>query len=202
MLSRLRYLIFFLTNCCIMTSINMQNWKVIFRNPPLPNVPRQGYRLRLKKVSQIHSRVEGGQVEGHMQTEVKIDMRHPSVNGIMSQFLNVKIVAIIFVILLFFMLMLFFLVTYIFPNLFQKLKYHISGIFNFSIRWQLTNIGGTFLKVGRNCYLYIKRIYYRKNAPLLQMGGCKEQWSSGQGTGFPIQGSRVQNQWLSPKSIK
>ena len=43
-----------------------------------------------------------------MQTEVKIDMRHPSVNGIMSQFLNVKIVAIIFVILLFFILMLFF----------------------------------------------------------------------------------------------
>ena len=38
-----------------------------------------------------------------MQTKVKTGMRH-SVNGTMSQFLNVKIVAIIFVILLFFML--------------------------------------------------------------------------------------------------
>ena len=38
---------------------------------------------------------------GHMQAEVKINMKHPSFNGKMSQFLLVKIVAIIFVIVFF-----------------------------------------------------------------------------------------------------
>ena len=37
-----------------------------------------------------------------MKTEVKIDMRHPSVNGTVSQFLDVKIAAIIFIVLMFF----------------------------------------------------------------------------------------------------
>ena len=32
-----------------------------------------------------------------MQADVKTDVRHPSVNGTMSQFFNVKIVAVIFV---------------------------------------------------------------------------------------------------------
>ena len=29
-----------------------------------------------------------------------------------------------------------------------------------------------------------------------------EQWPSGQGAGFPIQGSRVQNHWVAPRSTQ
>ena len=65
----------------------------------------------------------------HTQTEVKIDARHSPVNRIMSQLLNVKIVAITFTILIFFVLV--FVpcsATYIFPTFFYKLKYHIRNL--------------------------------------------------------------------------
>ena len=68
----------------------------------------------------------------HTQTEVKIDVRHSSVNRIMSQLLNVKIVAITFTILVFFVLVFVtWTATYIFPIFFYKLKYHIRNLLQF-----------------------------------------------------------------------
>ena len=62
--------------------------------------------------------------------------------------------------------------TNIFSNLFQELKYHISGIFfSFSIELQLLKIGEKFQKVGANFY-YKQRLYYRQNPLISQIGGC------------------------------
>ena len=116
--------------------------------------------------------VKVGYVVSHLQTEVKIDMRHPSVNGTMSQFLYVKIKAIIFVILMFFMLM---FVT-------QQLIYSYICSRNSSTKckgWSsvfLVNRSSPktelrFLKVGENFY-YKREIHYRKTALPPQIGGC------------------------------
>ena len=60
--------------------------------------------------------------------------------------------------------------TYIYPNLFQKLKYHISGIFfSFSSRRQLRKIGKKFMEVRGNFYSK-QRIYHRRDALLLRLG--------------------------------
>ena len=60
--------------------------------------------------------------------------------------------------------------TYIFPNLFQKLKYHISGVFfSFSSGWQLRKIGKKFLEM-RGDFYSKQRIYHIRNALLSRFG--------------------------------
>ena len=63
-----------------------------------------------------------------MQKEVKIDMGHLPVNLIISQFLYVKIAAIIFFIFVYVNICC--SATYIFPNFFKNLAYYIVGIFS------------------------------------------------------------------------
>ena len=82
-------------------------------------------------------------------------MRNPTVNETISQLLHIKVVAICHVNV--FYVIVFRSAAYIFPNLFQKHKYHVSGIFfSFSSGWQLPKIGGKFLKM-ENCFSLTNR---------------------------------------------
>ena len=82
-------------------------------------------------------------------------MKNPTVNETISQLLHIKVVAICHVNV--FYVIVFRSAAYIFPNLFQKHKYHVSGIFfSFSSGWQLPKIGGKFLKM-ENCFSLTNR---------------------------------------------
>ena len=81
-----------------------------------------------------------GWAKGHMEREVKINMRHPSVTGTMSQFMHVEIITINF-------LCKCFLYSCLLLSSLHIPKFVLE---TFSFGLQLTKIGGTFLTVEEN----------------------------------------------------
>ena len=187
----------FLINC-VLRSINIpQLLKTKFQggdsqNPSSSIYSQIGVKIKVK--NRVPRFTIGLKQVGHIQTEVKIDIRHSSVNGTMSQFLHVKVIAIVFVILMFFMLML--LISVNIPKFVLDTKYHITRVFfSFSGGWLQSKIEGNFLKV-REIFYYKQSICYTENALLSQIEGSS---SLTQILTFPIFGRMQNKQRASPQ---